>query len=556
MVAVSKVERLNQYFGQLKNEREGRGWETTWRDIAEVMLPRKYRDLVTDRNRGENLHTKIINNTASLAIRTAAAGMMAGMTSPARPWFKFTLTDPELASSPGVREWLTRVEQIIRDDMIRSNMYQILHTNYSQLLAFGTNAFAMMNDIDTVLRGYAMPIGSFYLGQNSRRRVDACYRKFGMSTRQIVEEFGYENASVQVQAEYDAGNLDSFHDVVHAIVPNIVFRDGVIGPIGMPYEGVYYMDSGHDEKTLKEEGFREFPVIAPRWERTGEDVYGESPGMLALGDTKALQRMEVRFENAVELQIHPPLKAPMEMQNTGASLLPGRVSYYPAAKGAGSFEPLMQVVTDLGGILTLINNTEGRINAAFFADIFLMLTRGETNTDMTATEIAMRREERLLELGPVLESVNDDQNDPMLERWFNQENRLGRLPRAPESIQGQKIKVEYISIIAQAQKLLGINALDRYVGTIQTMSATHPTVVDKLNSDKAADHYGELLGADPDVIRDDEEVALIRAQREEQMRKMEQEAQLAQAAETMKTASQADTEGKNVLTDILGGQRA
>ncbi|MDM3671847.1 portal protein, partial [Proteus mirabilis] len=51
-----------------------------------------------------------------------------------------------------------------------------------------------------------------------------------------------------------------------------------------PFKSVYFEVAGDNEKVLRDSGYDEFPIMAPRWEVNGEDVSGSScPGMLALG---------------------------------------------------------------------------------------------------------------------------------------------------------------------------------------------------------------------------------------------------------------------------------
>jgi hypothetical protein len=64
-----------------------------WREIADYLIPRRYKWLITPNqaNRGSPINQRIIDNTGTRALRILAAGMMAGMTSPGRPWLKLTI---------------------------------------------------------------------------------------------------------------------------------------------------------------------------------------------------------------------------------------------------------------------------------------------------------------------------------------------------------------------------------------------------------------------------------------------------------------------------------
>ena len=122
----------------LKSERTS--WMTHWQEISEVLTPRTGRFLVSDNNKGDKRHRAILDNTGTRALRTLAGGMMAGMTSPARPWFRLTTLNPELDESYEVKDWLGRVTSLMQMVFAKSNIYQSLTMAYEELGAYGTAA--------------------------------------------------------------------------------------------------------------------------------------------------------------------------------------------------------------------------------------------------------------------------------------------------------------------------------------------------------------------------------------------------------------------------------
>ena len=51
----------------------------------------------------------IYDSTATRALRVLAAGIMSGMTSPSRPWFRLTVSDDKLMDRQAVKLWLSQV---------------------------------------------------------------------------------------------------------------------------------------------------------------------------------------------------------------------------------------------------------------------------------------------------------------------------------------------------------------------------------------------------------------------------------------------------------------
>ena len=169
---------------------------------------------------------------------------------------------------------------------------------------------------------------------------------------------------------------------------------------------------------------------------------------------------------------------------------------------------------------------------------------------MTATEVAERHEEKLLMLGPVLERQDTDLFDPLIERTFERCVQAGILPPPPPELQNVDLNVEYVSMLAQAQRAVSTNAVDRFVGNLGAIAQFKPDVLDKFDADEWADAYSDMLGVDPQMIVGSERVALVRKQRAEAQAQAMQAEQMAQQAKTARDMAAADTEGKNALTDV------
>ena len=131
------------------------------------------------------------------------------------------------------------------------------------------------------------------------------------------------------------------------------------------------------------------------------------------------------------------------------------------------------------------------------------------------TEVAERHEEKLLMLGPVLERMHNEILDPLIEMTFSRMVEAGIVPPPPDELQGMELNVEFVSMLAQAQRAIATNSVDRFVGNLGAMAGIKPEVLDKFDADRWADAYADMLGIDPELIVPGEQVALIRKQRAE-----------------------------------------
>jgi hypothetical protein len=530
---------------QLENERVS--FESHWRELGDHILPRRTRFFLSDVNRGDRRTRKIIDSTATLAVRTLAAGMMGGVTSPARPWFRLSTPDPELAEDGAVKIWLNEVARLMRAVFLKSNLYQALPTLYKDMGTFATAAMFLEEDFDTTIRAFPLPVGSYMLANNDRLQIRVFFREFRMTVRQLIEKFGvfddkgevtnWENFSETVFQSWRNDRPEDWIDVCHIIAPNENHDPEKLESKFKKYISVYYEKGASDnasnrptpfddDRFLRERGYDQFPVLAARWETTGEDVYGtDCPGMTALGDIKQLQLGEKRLMQAIEKMVNPPMKGPSHLKTLKASILPGDITYSDEREGQGGFRPVHEVDPRIQEMEGKQEQVRGRIRRAFFEDLFLLLASSDRR-EITAREVDERHEEKLLALGSVLEQLNQDVLDPLIDLTFDYMLRQGQIPEPPDELKGIELRVEYISIMAQAQKLAGLAGIERFAGFVVNMAQTDPAVLDKLNRDQLIDEYAEITGVPPNLVVDDEEVAEIRAQRQ-------QAAQAAQAAEVL-----------------------
>jgi len=539
-------DKLFTRWGMLKSERAS--WLAHWQEITTYLLPRNGRYFRQDRDKGWRRHNNIYDNTGTRALRTLGAGMMAGATSPARQWFRLATADPELNSYQPVKLWLDDVTRRMQLVFQKSNTYRALHSMYEELGAFGTAASLVLPDFKNVIHQYPVTCGEYCIATDFQGRVTTLYREFEVTVADLVKEFGYNNCSITVRNMYDRGTLDAWIPIIHAIEPRTDRDHKKRDSKNMPYGSWYFEVGGEDGKFLRESGFQQFPALVPRWSTAGGDIYGNSPGMEALGDIKQLQHEQLRKAQAIDFQTKPPLQVPISMKNRDVETLPGGISFVDGA-GMG-IKTAFEVNLNLQYLLNDIMDCRERVRGAFYADMFLMLAT-QPNTRMTATEVAERHEEKLLMLGPVLERLHNELLDPLINITFTRMLQAGIVPPAPEELQGMDLNVEFVSMLAQAQRAIGTNSVDRFVGNLGAIAQMKPDVLDKFDSDQWADIYADMLGVDPSLIIADKEVAMVRNARNQAMAAKEQVAAVEQASKATRNLAASPTDQQTALTDVM-----
>lgn len=571
---LSKRQKFDLIESQLREERES--FRKTWIDLADYILPRRGRFFITDVNDGQRKDERIIDSSATMASRTLASGMMTGVTSPARQWFRLTTDREDLNENPEVKTYLKDVSEKMRMIFLKSNLYNVLPTLYGDLGTFATGAIYMEEDMDNVINFISFPIGSYMIANDKSGKVSIFFREFQMSVRQIVDKFGridptnpkyidWSNISEHVKNQYDQGLYEAMIDINHMILPNDEYSPNRPESKYKKYKSVYYekgassttshvsYGSAYPNKFLSEKGYGYFPVMAVRWEIAGEDTYGtNSPGLIALGDVKQLQLGERRIAEAIDQKVKPSMVGPTSLRNAKASIIPGHITYLDEREGTRGFRRLFEVDFDIRELEGKQEQIRQRISKAYYEDLFLMLAN-TNRRQITAREIEERHEEKLLGLGPVLERINQDLLDPLIENTLEVMNNQDLLPETPEDLVGQEYTIEYISVMAQAQKLAGIGNIERLVGFIGQAAALNPEAVQKLDIDEALEVYGDLVGVDPAMLKTKEEMEAIRQQQAQAMAQQQQAENAATMASAGKALSETKMDEDTALDQVLGG---
>ena len=541
--------------------------EPVLRDLQEHLAPYRGRFQVTQQGqRGQRKGRKIIDNTAGRAFSILSSGLMAGLTSPARPWFRLGTADPDLSEFTPHRQWLDDAGRSMRALLARSNFYNVMPSVYGELGPFGTAALLEVEDPQSVARFYSFTIGSYAVAQDDRLVVDTFVREYTATVRQLVSKFGTERLSQTTLNNWKQGKLEVEVPCVHLIRPNDELNPRGFGWVSMPFVEEYWEKTGDKQEPLLRSGYRERALFVPRWDVTNDDVWGTGLGHSIIGDVRQLQFLQRRKEDVLDKHVAPPLEAGAELRGQRISLLSGDVTYTnPSQTGGAQVRPIL--TTDPNAYRYAVEDIadlRNRIRASCYEDLFLMLSN-DTRSGITAREVEERHQEKMLVLGPVLERMNEELFDPVIDRTYAIMERQSRpiwegklegqplLPPPPKGLEAHELRVEYVSILAQAAKATntrGLEAFGMFVGSLAQMA---PETLDKVDFDQMVDEYADAQGVPARVVRGDDDVAAMRQSRA-QNAKMQQMAQLAgpmkDAASALQTAATTVPEDGSVLANM------
>ncbi len=482
-----QVTQYLRLYDDLKQTRAA--WAKTWKELSAYVAPTRGLFETDTPNDGRRINHKVLlDSSAGLAAEVLSAGMMSGLTSPARSWFRLSLRPEELTRLQGVSEWLLEVTKRLETAFSKSNLYGVLHGFYHEIAVFGTAAFLLEENFETGVRARLFTAGEYVLGVDDKGTVNTFGREFSMRPKQLMRHFGTAVLPPAIKREAAEGKARSYK-VIHLILPNEERDFSKTDNRNFAYRSVYFLTDG---TLLRESGYHEFPVIAARWEvKNSAESYGRGPGWKCLGDVKMLQKMQKTKLVALDKNTNPPMMVSANVQGE-VNLLPGGITRYSGTTDA-AVKPAYQVQPDLTALDNAIEQVRSTIKAHFFADVFTMLSSLPMQ-QMTAAEVAERHEEKMLVLGPVLERLKTELLDPLVTRTLHILLRQGMLPPAPQWVQGIPMNIEYISMIAQAQKAAGLRTLAQGVAYASLLSQTCPAVLQEIDYRKALEEGLGQLG--------------------------------------------------------------
>jgi len=545
---MKKLELAESLLGRFKGLEESRQpWVGSWQELTEYMLPRKnsFTSLgVTSSMRGKTGDERIFDSTPMHALELLAASLGGLLTNPAMPWFDISVRDRELGDSKDVRTFLqqTRERMVSLFNTEATGFQTHVHELYLDVALLGTAVMYVESDAETTVRFSTRPLGEVFVAESARGTVDTAYRRYEISARQAIQEWGAGCSDETKRMAED--RPDEKVEILHAVFPRTNRDPFGIGAANFPFGSVYLETK--NSHILEESGYLEMPYMVPRWAKAAGETYGRGPGQTALSDTRVLNAMGRTALMAAEKMSDPPLMVPDDGFLGPVRSGPGGLSYYRAGS-SDRIEPL-PIRVDLRATEDMMAQRRDSIRKIFLGD--QLAPEGPA---VTATEAVIRQSEKMRVLGPVLGRLQTEFLSPLIGRVFRIMLRSGALPQFPQGLEPEDLEVRYTSPVARAQKQYEAQ------GLAQTMEYLAPLVggsdafgiMDNFDTDRMARHVAELFGTPSDYMKPEQDVEAARGQKNQAMNGAQTANTIANAAAIAKTLTEAHTDRPNVLTDIV-----
>lgn len=497
---------------------------STWIECGRWAMPWRIKWLLSQ-TPGERNNYHIVDTTHILALRSYVAGFLEGNTSASRQWARIRSKDLEKNQNPNNRDWLDTFTTSCMNVLSTSNFYNSAGIFYSDFGVFNTGAHYIEQLKDGLFFHNLIP-GSYYTISNALDESVVLIREYCLSVKAIVEEYGiktksgkydWSNISDRVHTMYDNCNYTQLIDVVQIVQENEDFdpTQPVAGEnrqwLEVTYElggsrGQYYQDGqefgtsavdpeGREKDIyLRKTYSRTKPFIVGRSAHNGNFEYGEDgPTLQSLGLIKSLNKKAIGKDQALEQMLRPAVQGPANLRKSYITTAPNSyVPLDPTSLQKGG----LQVINPLSPAISTLNadvqDLRSMVDKFYYADYLLYLSRNPKTR--TATETNAIVQEQQLIIGPNLQSLNRTYNLPVLEfvmDWVLYNDPY--LPPIPKDLGGDFLRIDFVSVFAQAQRAADLPSIDRYVAMIEQVGQLNPKIWDKANVDKLADLYEDRL---------------------------------------------------------------
>lgn len=500
--------------------------ENVWRDCYLHTIPIRADGLAGETmtaTSGQAQQSRLLDNTAGDSVNILSANIMAGLTPANALWFALDTGN----ESDEERRWLDDSAKLLWENIHMSNFDAEAFEGCLDISVAGM--FALFVDEDRERGGLAMhlwPLSECCFGSTRADGViDIVHRRYRLTAEQAVREFGESKLPEKIRKSAK-DKPDDEYPFLHAIYPRQPYVVGARMARNLPIASCHIAVESKTE--VRESGFHEMPVIAPRWMRARPgSVYGVGPMYTALPAARQLNELK-----ALELAAADIAVSGMWITVDDGVLNPRTLKIGPrkiiVAADTDNMKPLQSGSNfELSDVM--VSKLQADIRKILMADQL----QPQDGPAMTATEIHVRVEMIRKLLGPIYGRLQAEYLKPFIERCFGLAFRAGIFKPPPQSLRGRSFSVRYVSPMARAQKLEEVNAIESVFASAAQLEAVAPGTLDNLDPQEALRLIVEGKGAPGSIRRKPEDVAALQKQRQDA-----QQQQMAQA-----TAMQAQGAG-------------
>lgn len=538
-------------------------WLEHWQRVAQLVITNRS-DYIVQKTPGQRREQYVYDATAVFANEQLAAQLHSQLTSDSLLWAQWRCEDDRLNDDDDCRLWLdaaSRAAFAIYSGT-RHNFSVAAHELYLDVASIGSGCMAVLESERNGIVFSTRHMKECCWEENEEGRVDLLSRKWSWTAKQAYQAWGEAAGEMVCKAAMDPKEQTRQFTFVHEVQPRRDRDPTRWDARNKPFRSVYVCrESKH---VVAESGFNEFPYMCPRLSKVSGEKYGRGRGMAMLPFIATLNEMVRTIMKAAQKIVDPPILLPDDGFLVPLKQSPGALNYYRA--GMRDEAKPLHTGGDIQLGRELLNDTRQLVMRGFYNDWFTMPSDpSDPSSDgkgITATYTLRDRDEKMQLASPLLGRMRCEWLGPLNDRvlaimWRQSAMRRfgpgSLLPPPPAKLSGAKLRAEYLSPIAIAQRSSQMEGMSRLI-QIATMLAQAnpqraPAIMSILDDDAIMRIAGRDLNTPAAALKSPERLAAeaqAQAQAEAEMNAHAQA--LAQGK-----ALQAGGAGIKSLADAAGG---
>lgn len=537
--------------------------------MAQYISPSRV-GILGKRSPGANQIDDVYDSTAMFAADLLAKYIAGEVINPAQMWHRWKLRKPKgVEEKTEADEWIEECTDRAHQERRDSNFYAEAPEMLVDYGGFGTGCLLgderkeYRDDAKKKygfrgLRFQATKTGRFVITEDEEGKVNGVWREYTVSAEAAARRWG---ADALPKAMRDClpsggrtGDPDKQFDIVHCVYPRDKGERGEYkGAKGYAFASCWVEKSSTE--IIEESGYRRFPFMVPRWEKTPGEVFGRGPGDRAFPDTRTLNTAKKMGLEDWALKIRPPIIVAHDSVIGNVRIRPAAPTTLRMPPGGDVRKVMAPWETGSHPEVSQIKEEELRrqIRQLFFVDQILQMLQveglaGGSKPQMTAYEFQQKLQLLYKILGSVYGRMESEFLIPETELTFALMLDAGAFPPPPPELLERRmmgeaidIDVEFTSPIALAQKMSDVDAIRSVYGDITVLAMGDANRAQRMaqnfDDDVNIRIIAERRGMPEKGIKSEEDRDAIR---DEIMKKQQEDSQMQQVlagSEALKNAA-------------------
>lgn len=496
-------------------ESERSPWENAWREIDD-RFPNGaggFNKMTVGAIRGQRNY----DATHITALERFAAAGVAITTPEEQDYIRPRFHDPELMKIREVQLWC---------EMAGRRLYAIRHAahtgfgvavneDWDQLGRYGTSPL-WQEATPTGLVYRTLHLSECWIDVDFVGRVNRVHRKFERTARHLADMFGMEALTEKMRKCLEPnGNADTKFEIMHVVAPNTEWDRERMDFRRFPIASRYL---ACDEKVyLRRAGYFTMPINVSRHMTSAGEIYGRSPAFKVMPNIQGVNTMKHTTLRAAHKAVDPAVLFHDDYGATSLVTKPGGLNPgFVNEQGRAMVTRMPGGENGIPFALEMIQDEQATVRTAFLEEFYATLT--DPNSRMTTTEVLERIAKQGVLVRPFASRYATEKQHPMTQRDLDLALRAEQIDPFPEVVReaGAWPVIDYENPLAQMARAESVQKSMRFIEALVPLANVEQGVLDTIDGDAMARGMAEEIGVKPSYLRTPEQVAAIRAQREEE----------------------------------------